>query len=173
MGFFGPRGIARGDELLRRAKRDRRFVGRMRHELSRRRFLLECARQADLLCPRSEATDFARRWEDERRLLKRPALLRANGLMPSSYRRLLEERALIDWMERSGPERFGMKSSFILEWARRSGVHRPGDGAGLEAWITARGPRHFGLDWSFGAALLEELQVTGRAAELLGSAEAG
>src|SRR6266545_598319 len=40
-GFFGPRGIARGDELLRRAKRDRGFVRRMRRELSRRRFLLE------------------------------------------------------------------------------------------------------------------------------------
>jgi hypothetical protein len=171
-GFFGQGGATTGEDLLRRARNDPRFVRRMRRELSRRRFLLECARQADLRCPPSEASDFVRRWEGERGMLERPARLAANGLTPLSYRRLLEERALIAWMERSGPERFGMKASFVLEWASRNGVRHSGNGPGLEALIVARGPRHFGLDWNFKAALIEELQVTGRAAELLDSTEA-
>jgi hypothetical protein len=45
----------------------------------------------------------------------------------------------------------------------------PADGA-LTAWMIAKGPRHFGLDWSFEATLLEELQITGLAARLIAKA---
>jgi hypothetical protein len=40
----------------------------------------------------------------------------------------------------------------------------------LTAWMIEKGPRHFGLDWSFESTLLEELQITGLAAGLIAQA---
>jgi hypothetical protein len=43
----------------------------------------------------------------------------------------------------------------------------------LTAWMIEKGPCHFGLDWSFEGALLEELQITGLAARLITRAHNG
>jgi hypothetical protein len=170
-GFYS-KGVSTGADVLARARRDRALVATMRKELSHRRFLLEWARQHGVSCPAEFRMDFARQCEEARRPRDRGAWLASNGLTPAAYESLLAERALTGWLATKGPSHFGLDRSFVLEWARQSGVASP-NGRGrraakhLEAWIVARGPNHFGLDWSFFTDLLRELQMTGRAAEIL------
>jgi hypothetical protein len=113
--------------------------------------------------------------------------------------RLIEDRMLrigtagIDGRRRA-------ERSILRDWARQQGVtcppsivegrnphHEPGgptdrgapdvpalgsesEDDNLIAWMLAQGPRYFGLPWSFEAELIEELQRTGRASELLAAA---
>jgi hypothetical protein len=165
-----------GEEVLNEAYKDSALVETMWPILSRRYFLLEWARQNRVSCPKNFLTAFIRRWAREHRITDRTAWLHANGLTLGSCRMLLEERALIHWMTTQGPTHFGLKRSLVLEWARQNGVsltqsclNHPGDqtAAALEEWIVRQGPYYFGLDWGFGTALLRELQITGKAGELI------
>lgn len=175
-GFVDCAGVVTGEQILNEAFKDSALVSTMRPILSKRYFLIALARQNELSCPKDVFTAFARRWTREHRILDRTAWLQANGLTPRSYRRLLEERALIHWMTTQGPTHFGFKRSLVLEWARQNGVsstpHRPDQSVeqtetALEEWIVKQGPQYFGLDWFFGTALLGELQITGKVSELI------
>jgi len=175
-GFDNSNGVVTGEQVLNEAYKDSALVSTMRPILSKRCFLLSWARQNGLSCPKDVLTAFARRWTREHRIHDRSAWLQANGLTPRSYRRLLEERALIHWMTTQGPSHFGLKRSLVLEWARQNGVSlTPGcpdqsveeTETALEEWIVKQGPQYFGLDWSFGTALLGELQITSKVSELI------
>lgn len=62
-------------------------------------------------------------------------------------------------------------------WLRTLGLHEECYWAGLAAcalsnWLSAKGPHYFGYTtWSFEVALMKELQITGRAAQLLANLE--
>jgi hypothetical protein len=85
----------------------------------------------------------------------------------------MAERALVAWLRKRGPAYFGLKQSFVISWANQNGVVLPrgytsrgSAKCGLEKWVVEQGPGHFGLNWNFDTALLQELQVTGKAAEI-------
>jgi hypothetical protein len=105
--------------------------------------------------------------------------LRANQLTEAAYLNLLAQRALTDWLSQKSPAAFHLQHSILVDWAEQNGVSLPleflTEGATeqtLENWIIEKGPDYFGLNWNFDTVLLEELQVTGRAAELTGQLEA-
>ena len=175
-GFHSSNGVVTGEQVLNEVYKDSALVATMAPILSNRYFLLAWARQNGLSCPKDVFTAFTRKWARENRIVDRTAWLQANGLTQRSYRKLLEERALIHWITTQGPTHFGLKRSLVLEWARQNGVSlSPGcpdhsveeTETALEEWIIKQGPHYFGLDWGFGTALLRELQITGKAAELI------
>lgn len=179
--FVGTR-VVTGREILERARTDEALLETMRTVLSKRRFLVEWARQNGVACPEEFLRATIQQWRRQRRRSDRRAWLLANGLTQRACLRLVAERALLDWLDEVGPMHFGLKRGFIAEWARQNGVMLPPDRRArgrqatqdhLEARIVQRGPCHFGLDWSFETALLQELQVTGKAADLAEQPPAG
>lgn len=174
-GFVNSHGVVTGKQVLDEVYKDSALVETMLPILSRHCFLLEWARQNEVFCPEEVLTTFTSQWEKEHPILDRKARLRANGLTQATCSVLLAERALIHWLTIQGENYFGLKGSFVLEWARQNGVSvTPGQldrsltqsKEALEEWIVKRGPHYFGLDWSFETALLRELQMTGKAAKL-------
>jgi hypothetical protein len=178
-GSLGAVCIVGGDKVLEEARKDIALVEKLRPVLSRRYFLLEWVRQNGVCCPQHAVAAFVAKWEKEHQIVDREAWLRANALTPRAYLALLAERALLEWITTLGPCYFGLRQSFVLEWASQNGVSRPSDCAGhdvrqgarasaraLEAWIVRQGPLYFGRSWNLDVALLQELQITGRAAQL-------
>jgi hypothetical protein len=256
-GFLATQDITTGETVLQEARNDPDLLASMRTALSKRCFLLEWARHNDVTCPDEFLESYIERWEQDHGIDETGEWLRANGLTRRSYKELLAERALVEWITSKGPAHFGLawefgkafrdelvllgrtaeqgqprqavpaaqpapsvdpeqsgaaawvwvelsQRRFLLEWARQNGVSCPpgsldaykerwertrpatdrtakasGDGSSLPGsddllvvmatvdWITSRGPNYFGLLWAFEAALLGELQITGRAAQLL------
>ena len=170
---------------------------------------------------------YTQRWEKTLNIIPGPDWLRANGLTYLSYRRLLAQHFLIDWLieEPADSVMISLEPSakdeadhiglvvrrpprrLLADWARESGAscppdfpgkciergepttlpasdsesfeitseeidNLPADGA-LAGWMMEKGPRHYGLDWSFESAFLEELQITGLAARLIAKARNG
>ncbi|MBC7909920.1 MAG: hypothetical protein H7Y30_05440 [Pyrinomonadaceae bacterium] len=180
-GFFGPRGVVTGEQVLNEAYKDSALMRPMRPLLSKRYFLSAWARQNGVTCPEEFLNSFIRQWAEEHPGFGEDAWLRANGLTPTSYEMLLAERALIQWLTIQSPAYFGREKSLILEWAEQNGISLEPNGrdrrvgrteAALEKWIVKRGASYFGFSWRFQAALLRELQLTGRAAELAEKAAA-
>ena len=175
-GFTNLQGVITGEQVLNKAYEDPALVTSMRPILSKRYFVLEWARQNEVFCPEEVLRTFTREWEKEHRIVDRKAWLQANGLTQATCSVLLAERALIHWLIIQGENHFGSKGSFVLEWAEQNGVSltrahldqsvEPSEDA-LEEWIVRQGPHYFGLDWNFDVALLRELQVTGRAGDLI------
>ncbi len=180
-GFMNSHGVVTLEQVLNGANRDPALVKTMLPILSKRYFLLQWARQHKVACPKDVLTSFIQHWEKEHQIRDRTRWLHASGLTQRTYGMLLAERALIHWMTTQGQSHFGLKRSFVLEWARQNGVSftpgcldssiEPTEQA-LEEWIVKQGPRYFGLGWSFEVALLREVQITGRAADLMEKGEA-
>jgi hypothetical protein len=196
-GFVGTQGVVTGEAVLTEAEKDPNLVADMWATLSRRCFLLEWARQHKVFVPEAVVDDYIQGWQRDHDIDQKGQWLRANGLTASRYRRLLAERALVDWITRQAPSELGLaepsisrekdgapraelaQDRFLLEWARENGVSSPPallesssdrillGERALADWITCQGPIYFGLPWSFEEALLSELQVTGLAARLL------
>jgi hypothetical protein len=180
-GFVNSHGVVIGKQVLDEVYHDLTLVETMLPILSKRRFLLEWARQNAVCCPEAVLTTFTRQWEKEHRILDRNAWLRANGLTGATCAVLLAERALIQWLTIQGEKFFRLKRSFVVDWATQNGIsltsgdpghsHAQSDAA-LESWIVKQGPHYFGLDWSLEVALLRELQMSGKVAELIAKMEA-
>ena len=119
--------------------------------------------------------------------IARPALpdLEDQPMQADQWTRSSQRAFLVDWarqngvccpadvleqnvMQREGTDRgvavprHGRSDTQDLEEIDAS----PADEA-LTTWMVERGPFYFGLDWSFECTLLEELQISGMAAELL------
>lgn len=177
-GFIGTT-LVTGAAVLAAAGRDRLLVKTMRGTLPKRRFVLEWAMQNEITAPRGFRNLFASQWAADHGINNRSGWLPANGLIMGTYSDLLAERTLIEWALGKGPGYFGLERSFIDEWARQSGVSLPTDCPprrstfkSLEGWVIKRGPCYFGLDWRFEVAFLHELQLTGRAAEIVSALKA-
>lgn len=176
-GFISSQGVVTGEQVLNEAYKDSALVATMGPILSKRYFLLAWSRQNGVSCAKDVLATFTRQWAGEHRILDQTAWLHANGLTQRTYRVLLAERALLHWLTTQRPTYFGLKRSLVLEWARQNGISltpvcsdhsvEQADAA-FEEWIVNQGPQYFGLVWSFDLALLQELQLTGRAAELIG-----
>jgi hypothetical protein len=147
-GFVGTHGVVTGEAVLAEAETDTDLVADMWVRLSRRCFLLEWARQHKVLVPEGLLDDYIQGWERDHDIDQDGQWLRANGLTPSRYRRLLADRALVDWMIRQRPAQLGSaerslsgqedltgarpsgelaENHFLLEWARENGVSFPAD----------------------------------------------
>ncbi|APR75901.1 Hypothetical protein A7982_01248 [Minicystis rosea] len=170
--FPTARGAVSGDELLRiLSSRPERWAG-LREEIVTRWFLLHWARARGIACPAEVVARFVGRWENEHGVTDRRAFLRANGLTESELQALLEERALADWLVASGPAAFGLDGaagaeSFVAAWAHEHGVAHAGDGErAIAARVVAAEPRAFGYPLAPEIAALQEIQCTGRVAEL-------
>jgi hypothetical protein len=101
-------------------------------DLSRRRFLVEWARQNGICCPTGPLEEYRKRWAETSPTMHCGASSGSGlaSLICPDDSDWLREKALLDW-------------------------------------ITKQGPHHFGLLWTFEGALLRELQITGRASQLL------
>lgn len=177
-GFIGTT-LVTGASVLAAATKDRRLVKTIRGTLPKRRFLLEWALQNGITVPRGFRSHFASRWAEEHGINSRSGWLSANGLTIGAYLDLLDERTLVEWASEKGPRYFGVERSLINDWAQQSGVSLPSACSprrssykSLEDWVVKRGPNYFGLDWRFEVALLHELQLTGRAAEIASALKA-
>lgn len=174
-GAVGSR-IVTGNEILEAASKDRALIAKMRTALGKRCFFLDWARQNKVFCPTKFIIEFVKHWRKQYRIVRQRAWLRSNGLTRVSFLRLLTENALAEWLTKKGPPYFALDCGFIAAWARENGValprrslSRPRKRAtiGLEEWIVQQGPCHFGLDWSFERSFLAELQLTGKAADIV------
>lgn len=178
-GFVGS-GIRTGGEILRKIYTDGKFVKTMRAVLSQRQFILEWAAQNGISVSSKFVAGFTRRWEHQHQIRNRSEWLRANGLTSHACRKLLRQHALLAWITKKGPAYFGCKKGFVLEWARQNGVtSSPNDSCAgqiaksdFEMWIVKQGPLYFGVDWNFETALLQELQISGKAAAIVSQLEA-
>jgi hypothetical protein len=246
--------IVLGSHVLSAVKKDPILCARMQTVLSTRAFVMDLARRKQLSIPDHLLEFYTRRWKKTLNIIPKADWLRANGLTCLSYRRLLAQHFLIDWLVdqdtdccggppheprgieqdgRSIPDMERTSNSIMIspepslkdeadqvglvvrmpprrllaDWAREGGISCPSDvlskyfergepatlpasgsesfqisidetdafdGApvdcALTAWMIEKGPRHFGLDWSFESTLLEELQITGLAARLIAKA---
>ncbi len=156
-GFVAGEAILTGEALLEEARKDPELIASMRRTLSERCFLLEWAAQNQISVPDAFVEDYVERWKDSNGIDEEDIWMRANGLTREFSRKLLAERALADWMTNEEPA-----SRFILEWAALNGIS-----CASADWITSKGPNHFGLLWAFEDALIREMQITGKAAQLL------
>lgn len=164
----GPAGPVETIEILRRAREERPDAVRAaRERVSRRFFVADWACRHGVVGP--PADDAGPR--------------RVDGLSAITHRRLAVERARAEWVaERAdallGPDHWplppgGRADRFVVAWAREAGVC-PGPPASRDErdalcrWVVEQGPRYFGMWWSEDAAVIEELQLTGMAAELAG-----
>ncbi len=254
-GFVGTEDILTGETVLQEVRKNPELVASIWRTLSQRCFLLEWATQNNISLPDKSLNEYIERWEAYQGIDDNGNALRANGLTRNFYKKLLAQRALLDWITANGPAHFDIvwdfeqafrqesrllgrtaepdlnvqvppviqspllgreqndaahawielsQRRFVLEWARQNGVSCPSgplqayrehwerthpvshraateqsDGLSvveynellveraLVDWITAQGPNHFGLLWAFDDALLRELQISGRAAQLL------
>lgn len=251
-GFSCGSEIVLGSYVLSEAKKDPIICARMRTVLSARAFVADLARRKQLSVPDHLLDFYIRRWEKTLDIIPTADWLRANGLTCLSYRRLLAQHFLVDWLVEQNTDRccppfqeprgiveddpliqdtertsnsmttspqpslkgeadhLGLvvrmpRRRLLADWARDSGISCPSDGRekyfersepattggnesfeiavdevdafdgspadrALTAWMMEKGPCHFGLDWSFESSLLEELQITGLAASLIGKA---
>jgi hypothetical protein len=184
----GPDGPVPATEVLSRARHERpELTGRLRARVSRRFFLTEWARHHELSAPPAELDQYASRWADRYQANPTEEWLHASGLTRVVYRRLLAERAQTEWIlhtvatarivDHATPTPSNLDTEIsaadrlVLAWAARAGVLTALPATAAEqratsAWIVERGPAHFGLPWNEMQALVEELQMTGAAAEL-------
>jgi hypothetical protein len=246
-GFSDSQKLIRGEEVLNKAMQDTALVVDLRTKLSKYYFLLQWARQNSLSCPDAYIKTFIEQWGKAHGIDDEGYWLSASGLTLNSYRCLLSERALINWMTRHRPDVFGLnwnfqtevqkerlltgsdeeviesvqqtqgwhlenraeewidlsERRFLLEWAAQNGVSYPQElldqhitqweeahgidnradwlyvrgwtlayyrdlmaERGLVEWIIRQEPQYFGLFWDFKLALLNELQISGYAAQL-------
>lgn len=164
----------------------------LRTKLSKHYFLLQWAQQNRIVCPAEFLDAFIQQHQVEHGIDRQGHWLRANGLTASVYQSLISERALINWITRKSPAYFGLdwndqaenlvegsdlwlksEQYFLLEWAAQNGVTlpvpsaEPTDQSALVDWLLEKSPAYFGLAWDFYTALLNELQITGRAQHLI------
>jgi hypothetical protein len=165
---FGSGPTALGADVLEAALQDAALAARSWRELVTRRFALEWARAHGLRCGDGFTQSFAAEWARGTRV--DDALLAANALSPGAYERLVGERAQWEWLRTAEAAALGLgpdpvaedrERRLVREWARDAGV----DPERLD-FILDEGPDGFGITWSFEAALLQELQLTGRAAAI-------
>jgi hypothetical protein len=198
-GFSCGSEIVRGSDVLSQAEKASDLCARLVPVLLARAFVMDLARRKQLSLSDDLLQAFTARWEKALNVVPDTGWLRANGLTSLSYRRLLAEHFVVDWLvdQDAGRSDRPLKLEFatngemdklsavvsmprprlLADWAAEIGVSCPSDVVGdspadlaLMVWLIEKGPRHFGLDWCLESALLEELQITGLAAQLMAKA---
>jgi hypothetical protein len=150
---FGDRSIS-GKTVLQEAQKDTSLVDRLWTILSTRFFVLEWARQNGIESIAGNGTSVA----------PQPDWLQANGLTRTRFEWLQERKTLADHL-------ISRKDAawFIHEWATKHGIVSIDHS--LVDWIIEKGPAYFGFDWMFELELLQELQITGLAAQIISRLE--
>ncbi|MCF2147141.1 hypothetical protein IQ276_011920 [Desmonostoc muscorum LEGE 12446] len=87
-------------------------------ELSQRRFLLEWARQNGVSYPPDCLNSYVKQWEVAHGITDDANWLQATGLNLKSYRALLAERALAEWIVEQRPSYFGRVWNFKVALIR-------------------------------------------------------
>jgi hypothetical protein len=225
-GFSCGSEIVRGSDVLSEAEKDSDLCARLVPVLLARAFVMDLARRKQLSLSDHLLEAFTARWEKALNVVPDTSWLRANGLTSLSYRRLLAQHFVVDWLVDQDAGGSDVESGFsspgqvspidrvtfsraavrsyralqpefaakgdldqlsavvsmprprlLAEWAGENGVSCPSGAVGdspadlaLMVWLIEKGPRHFGVDWCLESALLEELQITGLAAQLMAKA---
>lgn len=97
-GFSCGSEIFSGTYVLSEAAKEPVLVAEMQIVLSGRAFVMDLARRKQLSIPDHLLEFYTRRWEDTLDITPGPDWLCANGLTRASYRRLLAQHFLIDWL---------------------------------------------------------------------------
>jgi hypothetical protein len=97
-GFSCGSEIVLGSYVLSEAKKDPILCARMHTVLSMRAFVTDLARRRQLSVPDHMLDSYTQRWEKTLDIIPRADWLRTNGLTYLSYRRLLAQHFLIDWL---------------------------------------------------------------------------
>ncbi|MBR1153714.1 TfuA-like protein [Bradyrhizobium sp. JYMT SZCCT0428] len=97
-GFSCGSAIFSGSYVLCEAAKEPLLVAEMQAVLSGRAFVMDLARRKQLSIPNHLLEFYTRRWEETLDITPGPDWLRANGLTQLSYRRLLAQHFLIDWL---------------------------------------------------------------------------
>jgi len=93
----GPE-IVLGGDVLSEAKKDPILCARMQTMLSMRAFVADLASRRQFSVPDHILEFYTRRWEETLDIIPSADWLRTNGLTSLSYRRLLAQHFLIDWL---------------------------------------------------------------------------
>src|SRR6185369_4453439 len=129
--------------------------------LSTRFFVLESARQNGI---ESIALD------NGTSVASRQDWLQSNGLTRKRFEWLQGRRTLAEHLIRHNNA-----ASLIQEWATKHGVvfsqEKNQIDHSLVDWIIEKGPAYFGFDWMFELELLQEIQITGLAAQIISRLE--
>ncbi|MDJ0531127.1 MAG: TfuA-like protein [Xenococcaceae cyanobacterium MO_207.B15] len=113
-GFISSQGIVHGKEVLQEARKNSSLLATIYQTTSKHYFLLDWARHNCLCCSDDYINSYIEQWEQEREIDCNQNWLQANGLTYIKYRMLLEERALVDWITKKGPNHFGLNWNFQL-----------------------------------------------------------
>lgn len=215
-GFVAARNIVTGSQLWQAAIEDADSIAPLRETLSQHCFIRAWAQQNGVCVPEESLDELIKDWQTAYNIIDSEEWLLSNGLTRSSYRHLLRDRLLINWIAKQTfadliidkswqitsdrklqlsdiieTELTGDRASansvespdnresllsrcLILEWAKCKGVYPQNidktssiDPRELVDWIVKQGPNYFGIPWSFPIALFRELQITGKAAQII------
>ncbi|NIS83192.1 MAG: TfuA-related McrA-glycine thioamidation protein [Anaerolineales bacterium] len=137
--LHGRRGSIAGVHVLEEVQKDSARVSAMWAKLSRQFFILRWAEQNEVSCPPDYLNSYSQHWKEQHGVDDEGSWLRANGLMFETYKRLLEERALIQWISDQNPMEFGVECSlerqtrdsrarsYVLAWLQQNGIVPPAD----------------------------------------------
>jgi hypothetical protein len=95
------------EEGLIWGREDSTAAPHLRVEWSSRRFLLEWAGQNGVSCPPDLLDHTVEQWEQTNPAVDRSEWLRRHGLTAASFRTLVAERTLAEWITAQGPDYFG------------------------------------------------------------------
>ncbi len=162
--FVLPQGIARGFAMTKRIKElvgDHYFT-----TLSTEFFVLQWLKEHNLRCPNEWVDAYRRR---QAHLFSDDGFLLENGLTRAGLAGLLCMAAIIEWAKANLKQLLPDLSSVGLgayahAWSLENGI-APSSGLTPAKWVVERGPCFFGFAWDYHSALLERLQLEGRAAE--------
>ena len=150
-GFWCGSQIVLGSDVLSAAEKDAELCARMVPPLLARAFVMDLARRKQLSFPDHLLNSYTRRWETTLSVIPDTDRLRANGfgLTSLSYRRLLAQHFLVDWIIDQDAGRCGRplrpepaadgdadqlstvanmpRPALLAEWARGSGVSLPAE----------------------------------------------
>jgi len=160
-GFVSGDRLISGKTVLQAAQKDSNLVDRLWTTLSTRFFVLESARQNGI---ESIALD------NGTSVASRQDWLQSNGLTRKRFEWLQGRRTLAEHLIRHNNA-----ASLIQEWATKHGVvfsqEKNQIDHSLVDWIIEKGPAYFGFDWMFELELLQEIQITGLAAQIISRLE--
>ena len=107
-GFVTASGIVSGEKVWHRLQLNPQEQTKIRRKLAKHIFLLTWAKQNKISYPQEKLAVYIEQWQQKYSIVDLPQWLSSNGLTMLTYKEILAEYFLIDWLTKVGPNYFGI-----------------------------------------------------------------